>query len=34
VTDQLLEEGIEKFVKASNETLQTITNKAPIASVR
>ena len=34
VTDQLLEEGIDKFTKASNETLQTITNKAPSASVR
>jgi transaldolase len=34
VTEQLLEEGIDKFTKASNQTLQKITNKAPIASVR
>ena len=34
VADQLLEEGIDKFKKAYAETLQAITNKAPLASVR
>ena len=34
VADQLLQEGIDKFKKAYNETLQAITNKAPLASVR
>jgi transaldolase len=34
VADQLLEDGIDKFKKAHDETLQAITNKAPLASVR
>jgi transaldolase len=34
IADQLLAEGIDKFIQASNETVQTIANKAPIASVR
>ncbi len=34
VANQLLQEGIGKFKKAYAETLQEITNKAPLASVR
>ena len=34
VSNQLLDEGIDKFKKAYAETLQAITNKAPLASVR